>query len=77
MGRTYFDDAPDVLGQDIQAVRDALAGGMAANEQRQQVAREFIVTHGSDVGMSGHNPVGTYTPDIGADPDPTPDAGDT
>ena len=45
-------DAPSALNDSIAQAKAALAGAMAANEQRQTIAREFIVTHGSDVGAA-------------------------
>jgi hypothetical protein len=53
---------------DEAAARDALAGAMAANAQRQTIAREFLAAHGAEV-TAGHTMVGTFTPDLGADPD--------
>lgn len=74
MGRQYFDDAPDVLGTDMAAVREGVAQAAAATSVSQQEAAAFIVEYGGSV-VAGHGTVGQ--PGREGDPDTTSDASDS
>jgi hypothetical protein len=69
MGRQYFDDAPDVLGQDQAAIARGVAEARAVADARMADGHRFIVESGHQV-LSGHADVGQVrSPDIGSDPD--------
>jgi hypothetical protein len=73
MGRQYFDDAPDVLGQDQAAIREGVSQAYVAVAASQAEAAAFLVAYGADV-VGGHAPVGE--PGRMGDPDPALDASD-
>jgi hypothetical protein len=70
----YFPDAPDVLGQDMAAVRQSVAEAAAAVVASQREAARFLVEYGADV-VGGRAPVGE--PGRMGDPDPSLDAADS
>jgi hypothetical protein len=53
MGRQYFDDAPDVLAEDMAAVREALASAQSTVAQAQVTAAQFLIQNGHEV-SAGH-----------------------
>jgi hypothetical protein len=73
MGRIYFDDAPDVLGEDMAAIREGVATAAAANAVNQREAEQFLNLYGADV-VDGHPDVGQ--PGRAGDPDIQSDASD-